>query len=69
MLYLMWLACPDFITDDGATYRDALKALQKFGFLNEEEYDYTDEHLNDPPEVEDYKKAFENTCFIKSYRK
>ena len=60
---------PDFITDNGATYRDALKALQKFGFVNEEEWDYTDKHVNTSPSDEVYNSGLNNTYFIKSYRK
>jgi len=64
-----FVADPDFITDNGATYRDALKALQKFGFVNEEEWDYSDDHVNTPPTDEVFTLGLNNTYFIKSYRK
>lgn len=63
------VADPDFITDNGATYRDSLKALQKYGFVNEEVWEYTDEHVNLSPTEEIYQEGLLNHYVIKSYRK
>jgi len=64
-----FLAEPDFITDSGATYRDALKGLQKFGFVNEEVWHYVDDNLNEIPSTKAFTEGLSNTDFIRSYRK
>ena len=55
---------PVFITDNGTTYRDALKGLQKFGFVYESEYDYIDEHLNNCPNDNIYECGEKNKYIV-----
>jgi len=60
---------PVFICDEGSSYRDALKALQKYGYAFNEDWAYIDEHLDQQPDENTYKIGEQNRFFIRCYRK
>ena len=60
---------PVFICDEGSSYRDALKALQKYGYAFNEDWGYIDEHLDQQPDEKTYMIGEQNKFFIRSYRK
>ena len=53
--------------DDGCTYRDAYRALAKFGFTDEELWSYDTTKFADKPPEEAYDKA--NKTLVKKYQK